>query len=459
MRKVILALITSAVSLVSIAQSNLTLYNMEPLPQRMQVNPALSPDCKWYLGMPGISSLDFSFNSNVISLGDINKSLELKPNGTSYALNLGTLSSVLDRSTFVNVSVSQDWINFGFRVRKSMFTANITEKVKTRISIPNDIFKLAFEGNGGENLGYDFNFNFGLDVIQTREFAIGYNRSLLDDKLKVGGKLKYIRGLNVISTHKNDVVFTTNPDDFSYNVKADIEINASAPLLDEETDPLVALLGSPRNSGFGIDLGASYDLNEKITLSASVIDLGRVFWKENTTNIKSKNPGATFKYRGIDIKEYLGNSSSGSEGFDALADTLLDIFALDTTQKSFSTGLLGEFYLGGNLKITDRHNAGVLFYGSFYNKQFYPAATLSWNSEFGRILALSASYTIMRGSYANLGMGFALNMGPEQLYFVSDNLIGALTGNVKNLSLRFGWNHTFGRKKWEQKQQKVQEAN
>lgn len=49
----------------------------------------------------------------------------------------------------------------------------------------------------------------------------------------------------------------------------------------------------------------------------------------------------------------------------------------------------------------------------------------------------------------NLGTGVVFNFGPEQFYLVSDNLIGAATGNVKNLPFRFGWNHTFGRKKYE----------
>ena len=103
------------------------------------------------------------------------------------------------------------WLAFGtFVIGCSEFAAmgllpyfaedfGITEKVKTRVAVPKDILKLAFQGNGGSNLGYDFNFNFGLDVLHTREFAIGYNRTLLDDKLSIGGRLKYIRGLNVIN--------------------------------------------------------------------------------------------------------------------------------------------------------------------------------------------------------------------------------------------------------------------
>ena len=50
------------------AQNNLTLYNMKPVPQRMAINPAFTPTCKWYFGTPILSSIDFSFNSRVIGL-------------------------------------------------------------------------------------------------------------------------------------------------------------------------------------------------------------------------------------------------------------------------------------------------------------------------------------------------------------------------------------------------------
>jgi len=452
MSKVSILLLILTVAIGAEAQSNMTLYNMEPIPQRLSVNPALDPDCKWYLGMPALSSTDFSFGSNALRISELNNALEPNVRG-NYTLNLQTLGNSLDKGTFVNLGLNQEWLNFGFRVKNNMFTVGITEKIKTRVDFPTDLFKIAFQGNGGQNLGSDFNFNFGFDVLHTREFAVGYNRSLLNKKLRVGGRLKYIRGLNVINTAKNDIIFNTDANTFAYNVTADIEVNASTPVLDSAlgvNDPRVAIFGSPKNRGFGLDLGASFDLTDKITLSASIVDLGRIYWNEYTTNVKSRNPGASFTYRGIDIKDYIGDSVQGGAGFEALADTIIDVFALDTSKNSFSTGLLGEFYLGGNLHINDRHNAGLLLYGSFYNKSFYPALTISWNSEIGRLLALSGSYTISRGNYANIGLGFGLNLGPEQFYFVGDNVIGLAAGNPKVVSLRFGWNHTVGRKKYEE---------
>ena len=145
--------------------------------------------------------------------------------------------------------------------------------------------------------------------------------------------------------------------------------------------------------------------------------------------------------------EFIGDSSNQKRGFESFRDTLIEIIALDTSSESFNTGLMGEFYVGGNFHITKNHNIGALMYGSFYRKEFYPALTLSWNSQIGNILALSASYTMYRESYVNLGFGVALKLGPEQFYITTDNAIGSVTDNTRNLGVHFGWNHIFGKKK------------
>ena len=454
MKNLILILLVVS-GLAAQAQSNLTLYHMETLPQRLQANPAQDLDCQWYLGMPALSSIDFNFNSNGLALGKINDAFIPNSNSDSFTFDVTKLSSILEKETFINIGLNQDWINFGFRVKDNLFTFNVTEKIKTRVSMPGDFFTFVFEGNGGPNLGKTFDFDWGVDVLHTREYAIGYQRSLLDDRLRLGGRLKYVYGLFAVNTEKNDLKFTTDPETFALNIQSDLKVNAASSYMNVgpgtvEPDPIKAVFGAD-NKGWGIDLGASFDVNDRLTLSASLIDMGQVHWKENTVNYKSRNPGASFEFRGIDIKDYFGDSAEYTGGLEELGDSLLEVFALDSANQNFTTSLLGEFYIGGTLKITEKHKAGALFYGSFYNRKFYPALTLSWNSKFGRIVGLSASYTMMRGNFTNLGAGLSLNAGPEQIYFVSDNLIGAATGNVRNLSIRLGWNHTFGRKKMEEK--------
>ena len=47
----------------------------------------------------------------------------------------------------------------------------------------------------------------------------------------------------------------------------------------------------------------------------------------------------------------------------------------------------------------------------------------------------------------NVGFGASLKLGPEQFYISTDNALGSITNNTRNLGVHFGWNHTFGKKK------------
>jgi hypothetical protein len=411
----------------------------------MAINPAFTPTCKWYFGTPALSSLDFSYNSRVIGLNELSSALE--PNGSNYTLDMTKLANVFSNGVSVNSSYNHEWIGFGFRLRKSMWSFSINEKLKSRVLLPSDFFRLVFEGNGGDNVGDVFDLGFAMDFIHTREFALGYSRSFIDDKLRIGGRIKYIAGINAIQTERNDLIFETSAKAFTYNVKSDLKFNSSLMPIDSNTTLNSVLLGNQQNSGFGIDVGANLKLNKKLSLSASIIDLGVVQWKDNLKSTFTKNPGVYHEYKGMDIQDFLVDSTNQKKGFETFKDTLMEIIALDTSSESFRTGLMGEFYVGGNLHITKNHNIGALMYGSFYKKEFYPALTLSWNSQIGRVLALSAIYTMYRESYVNLGFGAALKLGPEQFYITTDNAIGSVTDNTRNLGIHFGWNHIFGKKK------------
>ena len=427
------------------AQNNLTLYNMRPVPQRMAINPAFTPTCKWYFGTPALSSLDFSYNSRALGFNELSNALE--PNGSNYTIDITQLANVFSSGVSINSAYNHEWIGFGFRLRKSMWSFSINEKLKSRVLLPPDFFRLVFEGNGGDNIGDVFDLGFAMDFIHTREFAVGYSRSFIDDKLRIGGRIKYIAGINAIQTDRNDLFFETSESAFTYNVKSDLKFNTSLMPIDLNTPLNSILLGNQQNSGFGIDVGANLKLNKKLSLSASIIDLGVVQRRDNLKSTFTKNPGVYHEYRGMDIQDFIGDSANQKKGFETFKDTLMEIIALDSSSESFSTGLMGEFYVGGNLHITKNHNIGALMYGSFHKKEFYPALTLSWNSQIGRVLALSASYTMYRESYVNLGFGAALKLGPEQFYITTDNAMGSMTDNTRNLGVHFGWNHIFGKKK------------
>jgi hypothetical protein len=203
-----------------------------------------------------------------------------------------------------------------------------------------------------------------------------------------------------------------------------------------------------RNHGFGLDVGARYKLNDKIEFSASIVDLGYINWREQSYTFSSKNPGAEFYYDGVEVNNFFSDSNGVEQAFERLGDTLIDRFNLEAYEQSYLTRIFSEFYLGGNVNITDNHNAGVLFYGSWYNRRLYPAFTVSWNSKFGRVLGASVAWSYMNRSFANLGAGLSLNGGPVQFYVVSDNIFSPIRPtNTRSIDLRFGMNVTLLRKK------------
>ena len=55
---------------------------------------------------------------------------------------------------------------------------------------------------------------------------------------------------------------------------------------------------------------------------------------------------------------------------------------------------------------------------------FRPAMTLAYSGSFFRMFDVCATYTMMRGSYANIGAGLAGNFGIFQIYATTNNVLG-----------------------------------
>jgi hypothetical protein len=441
------------------AQHNLTLYGMKSLPQRTYANPAFRPDSRIFIGVPALSSHYFDIGNSSLRLRNISNAIE-RVGPDSTILHVNKLSDVFRENNSFNLQYDLDLLHFGFKLGNNYLSFNSTLVNTFKISIPGDFFQFFLEGNGGQNLGRKFDFGISMDVLQYGEFGLGYSRNLLNDRLVVGARAKYLKGINNFTTAKSDISFTTDPDDYSYLITADMEINAASSLGEVSrngpeipTSFSVSDILKSGNSGWGLDLGATYDLTKRIELSAAVKNLGQITWNTNTYNLRSRNPGATFRFEGIDFADVL-DSNGGQEGeaMEALVDSLIDKFALDSFTNSYKTGLFPEFYLGGTFSVTKNHRAGILFYGSWFQKSLHPAFTLSWYSQFSRVLGISATYTIMDNSFNNAGLGISLNGGPIQFYAVADNIIGLIAADeVKNLGVRAGINVTLLRTPKEKK--------
>jgi hypothetical protein len=250
-----------------------------------------------------------------------------------------------------------------------------------------------------------------------------------------------------IYSEKTDIAVRTDPETFAIRTDADILIRtAGFDEIDIEEEGWPNYFNGRANRGYGIDLGANYDLNEKISLNASILDLGAINWNDFTTSYSTQG---NFEYSGIEVSAFGDDDTTDREtSFDRVADSLEDAFESDTSYGSYRAPLTSRFMIGANYRINERSFGGAVIQSEVFKSSLRPSSTLHYNRKMTKWITLSASYSYINRSLNNLGVGLNLNPGPVQFYVVSDNLLGAFRPqHTRHLQLRFGINFIFGSQK------------
>jgi hypothetical protein len=449
-RPLFLVLLVTAASWLT-AQQNFSLYHMESLPQRSALNPALVPDCKWYVGFPGFNSLGVQVTNTGFNLKEINNAVEVS--GGETLLNLNKLLNVFSKQNYLSLKADQTWVNFGFSEKKHFFTFGVTEKAGVKFGYPKDLFRFIIDGNGGSNLGETFDFRFSADAYHYREYGVGYAYRLTD-KLTLGTKLKYLQGINRAELKDAYVKVRTRPEDYALEISGNYQLNVASSLgqiitadgSDLELDPRGFYKGI-KNSGWGIDLGAEYTVMDKLKISASLIDLGYINWKQNATSIVAANPDATFVYDGFHISSS-DTSIDPGKYFERIGDSLTGMFGSDTLRRSFRTALSTELMLGASYALRKNLKLNALFYGDVYNKRLMGGLTLGLFWRPVKMFSVNINNTFYGRAWLNPGICMAFNAGAVQAYLAAENFLAPFTpGSARGAAFRTGINLTFGRAK------------
>lgn len=425
------------------AQQNFTMYNMSYVPQRMYANPALLPKSRINIGLPVLSSIYLEAGNSGFKYKDI---IHHRAGDDSLEFDMANVLSKLKKNNYATFGVNTDILSFGFLVKeKNYFSFNATEKIFAKIRYPKDFFGFAWNGNY-PSAGETLKFNFGLDAVHYREFGLSYTR-ILNDKFNLGGRLKYLYGMENIRTKKTDITMFTDPNDFAITASSDIIINTAGLDSASMADASKKYLFGSGNSGFGIDLGGSYQVTEDIKVSASLVDIGYIKWKNGTLNFVSKNPGASFTYKGQNLNDYFSDSSDVSKGTEQMLDSLQKSFEIGEQSYAYTTALPMHIYLSSDYRITEKNLTSIMLYGHFFDGRLHPGISLSDIYDFGKWFSFIMSYSIYNRSFTNLGAGLRLNLGFFQWYLACDNVLGMVfPQQAKYVNARTGINLTFGRK-------------
>lgn len=461
------------------AQNSQVMYFMN-IPQNHLMNPALRPTNSVYVGLPGLSGINLNINNNFVNFSDV--FIKGQPHDSiisflhpDYDVDK-FLAKIKDRN-FFETETSVQLLGVGFSIGADGYVfLDVNERIDGNLVLPGDLFRLALKGNQ-EFTGKTIDLS-GLraGIKAYHEFGLGYSRNITD-KLRIGFKGKLLFGIGTASLINNSLGITVN-NDYSHTFDANMEVRISGPVIvyqdsknnidsikfdgDKFKNGTYArqFFTGSTNLGFGLDIGATYELNDRTFLSAAITDLGFITWTNDVTVIKANNE---FKFSGLNMEDYFNGSKTIDEIGRNMIDSLKNAFASTVSNKQFTTTLPFGISVAGNFSITPQISLGLLSYTRIIEKQAREALTLSANLNLGNVFSTSLSYTASNYRYDNIGAGISFRAGVTQFYLVSDRLpiywdkikdsksTVVLPSSWNTINLRFGMNLVFGNRVKEKK--------
>lgn len=208
---------------------------------------------------------------------------------------------------------------------------------------------MAASGFSSEPQNYSTLFNgTTIGLNWRREYNFGYGRMIIDSedlKVSAGVGFKYIQGIAIAEISAENGVLNAYS---AITPLAPIDYGSST----TSNPSYVTQTGSipkPVGSGMGFDLGATVVLKEKLTLSASITDIGSMTWDGNVYSLNDE-PLEDYNEDGMDSYNFF------TEMGDFVADSSLFNWQ---GESSIETKLPTQLRLGGKMDITDKLSVGA----------------------------------------------------------------------------------------------------
>jgi len=408
------------------AQYLRTSYFMEDTSSRLELNPGLQP-MRGYFNIPVLGSFNVGTSSNVLGINDI---VDVLDSGEDIFLN-DDLYSRLKSDNRLNVNLKTDVLSFGWYSGKGFWNVNVGLRADVGASIPQSMFEYLRRVNNTEDINGSFsNMNFNLNAYA--EIGLGYSRQITE-KLSVGGRVKVLLGIaraemavDNFDIYVDDAL--TNGDytelnpyqtygSATVNARVSTTMKGGGLSFDETTGQIDGFDIDGSNfgiagAGFGIDLGASYKVWDNLTVSAAVLDLGFIKWKEGETTVAAPANGS-FEVTGSNYQDFLDGDFLSMDRFNFVQDKEA---AEDTKTTLASTILLaGEYGL-----LDNKLSVGAIYTARFAEPKTLNELTFSATYRPKNWFNIAASYSPIQAGGKSFGLALklgALFLGTDYMYF------------------------------------------
>ena len=427
------------------AQTGMAFYPIENQLNSSGFNPAfLTSEGQFTLSVFPLGGSNFGYN-NQREIQDLVTTLLSGINTASEYKNL--LIKMVDRPTY-NQKLETDLLNFIYRTKDGFFNFRVAENVSFSASVqgPVSLFMIKPEV---KSIAIGQVQNIPALILHYREYSFGYSMPSGHKKLSAGIRAKLYFGKSAFSSEISGFVDDvaghpylkmrgmgkmSMPEESYQNSNGSI---TSVPSLSAIS--VKRYLMNSGNPGLGIDLGIKYKFTPKFSFTMSIIDFGKINWKNN---LNSKNFSHDYELKPDNI---IPTHKNGINMFTNLGDSI-----------SFTTSASNEFITTPNKSVFSTQLPTTIYAG--LNYQIHPAIRLNLTERFIRLktmnhnsfsvtanfeidkrLTVNTGFATIGNTYNNIPLAIMYNLDIGQAYLATDNLVSYILPSSSEYSgLSFG---------------------
>ena len=450
MRKITILIVALLAITAGQAQMSGLLYNSKHIPQKNMMNPAFFCNSGFYLSLP---NLNLNFDSP-LSFNDIFTVQPVNGQNITY-INTDAILASLDARNELNLDLNVGVLGFGFKTKHGFFTFSTQLRTNVQFGIPKDILHFVAEGNVDEN-GRGRNLTLiDQDLLSAQAYAecgIGYGLNV-NENLTVGARFKFLLGLANINTTNTRIDLSTDPNLNSMTINMDYQVRMSSPLrLSTVGDTSLGfefVKEIPQSYGFAVDLGACYKINDKLSVAASILDLGQIHWVDNPVSLHPEEGTGNVTFGGLEWESMFSNGAYNEDFFSLLVDSIvheLTQYEIDTLANDYWESVPWRMNLSATYDINRVLSASLMYRGERNKFNYYQSLTAGFNINLWDRMEIMACNTVNNfNDWINPGVGVSLSLLKSiQIYTLFDYVSGMYFVDGKSFRFFFGMNLVLG---------------
>lgn len=427
------------------AQSNMVFYPIEEHFNSASFNPAfLTSKNRFTFSIFPLAGTNIGYNNReeVKSMAD---KLLSGVNEDDEYINL--VKRMVDRPS-INQKLEDEWLTFTYRSKAGFLNFRIMENVSVAATIKGAVSKFIVLPEV-RSIAVGQVQEIPVLMMHYREYSLGYSLPPGNRRISAGIRAKLYFGKSVFSSEISGSVVNQSG---KYLLKTWGNGNLSVPEEIVENDDgttstvpgvsasvVKSYILNSGNTGFGVDLGVRYKITPELTGSLSIIDLGKINWKNN---LNSKNFDGEYHLASSSFNPQIENGvETIAKTADSIsfANTISNLFELTNVRTPFSTSLPVTIYASLNYRLSPSVKLNLVDRYMMIKGMNHHSFSVTANFELNRKLTVNTGYSIIGNTYGNIPLAVFFDRDFGQVYMGTDNVLSLLLSSGSEFSgITFG---------------------